>query len=213
MGYYGMLVATPAIAKEGSRLRPGFGWDYLQNFVAPYLLVIPLLTLVFAVGAPLVRNLWRRDERRALGVTLAVSASGVTMASYVVLIGGDYVHARLLMPALFAFLAPLFVVAATSRYLEGIVVTVAWAILCGLVLRADEQSSSFTLGHFGRSVTTEDRGFARRGAHQPWIDGPGLYLGSTFTADGFPTGIELAADDQIVVATQSDRRDGLRTRA
>ncbi len=203
MGYYGMLVATPAVAKEGSRFRPGFGWAYLQNFASPYLLVIPVLTLVFGVGGPMLRNLWTRDEHRTVSVILVVSGSGLAMAGYVVLVGGDYVHARLLMPALFAFLAPLFVVVATTRYLEGILITLAWATLCGLVLRADEQSSAFTLGHFGRSVTTDDRGFAQRGIGQPWIDGPGLYLGATFTADGFATGIELADGDQVVVATRA----------
>jgi arabinofuranosyltransferase len=203
MGYYGVIVATPAIAKEGSRLRPGYGWSYLTNFVGPYLLVVPLLALVFAVGGPMVRNLLAQKENCVLAVMAVVSGSGVAIGGYVVLVGGDYVHARLLMPALFAFLAPLFVVAATTRYLEGIVVTVAWSLLCGLALRADEQSSSFTLGHFGRDLTTEDRGFAQRGLDQPWIDGPGLYLGSTFTADGSATGIALGEADNLVVATRA----------
>ena len=144
-----------------------------------------------------------REEHRVLAVMAVVSGSGVAMGSYVVLVGGDDVHARLLMPALFAFLAPLFVVAATARYLEGIVVTVAWSLFCAFALRADGQSSSFTLGHFGRNLTTEDRGFAQRGLNQPWIDGPGLYLGSTFTAEGSATGIALADSEDFVVATRA----------
>ena len=151
----------------------------------------------------MVRNLLAREEHRVLAVMAVVSGSGVAMGSYVVLVGGDYVHARLLMPALFAFLAPLFVVAATARYLEGIVVTVAWSLLCAFALRADGPSSSFTLGHFGRNLTTEDRGFAQRGLNQPWIDGPGLYLGSTFTAEGWATGIALADSEDFVVATRA----------
>jgi arabinofuranosyltransferase len=203
MGFYGVIVATPAIAKEGSRLRPGYGWSYLTNFIGPYLLVVPLLALVFGIGGPMVRNLLAREEHRVVAVMAVVSGSGIAIGGYVVLAGGDYVHARLLMPALFAFLAPVFVVAATSRYLEAIAVTVAWSLLCGFALRVDERSSSFTLGHFGRNVTTEDRGFAQRGLDQPWIDGPGLYLGSTFTADGSATGISLADADDVVVATRA----------
>ena len=151
----------------------------------------------------MVRNLLAREEHRVLAVMAVVSGSGVAMGSYVVLVGGDYVHARLLMPALFVFLVPLFVVAATARYLEGIVVTVAWSLLCAFALRADGPSSSFTLGHFGRNLTTEDRGFAQRGLNQPWIDGPGLYLGSTFTAEGWATGIALADSEDFVVATRA----------
>ena len=134
------------------------------------------------------------------------------MGGYVVLVGGDYVHARLLMPALFAILAPFLVVAASSRYLEAILITATWALFCGIALRADEQPGSFTLGHFGRNLTTEDRGFVQRGLGQDWIDGPGLYLGSTFTADGIATGIALADHEDVVVATHRDRRDGLCTR-
>ena len=203
MGYYGLLVATPAIAKEGSRLRPEYGWSYFTDFIGPYQLAIPLLTIVLAVASPLLRSLWVRGERRVPAVIAAVAGSGVLMATYVILVGGDYVHARLLMPALFAFLAPFFVVAATRRYVEGIAVTFAWAVLCGTALRPDAQSAGFTVGYFGRNLTTEDRGFADRGVGQPWIDGPGLYIGSTFTADGVATAVDVSADEGVVIASRA----------
>jgi arabinofuranosyltransferase len=203
MGYYGLLVATPAIAKEGSRLRPGYGWSYFTDFIGPYHLAIPLLTIILAIASPLLRRLWVSGERRVPVVIATVAGSGVLMATYVILVGGDYVHARLLMPALFAFLAPFFVVAASTRYVEGIAVTFAWAVLCGTALRSDAQSADFTIGYLGRNLTTEDRGFSNRGLDQSWIDGPGLYIGSTFTADGIATAVEVGDDDGVVVATRA----------
>ena len=41
MSYYGALVANTAIAKEGSRVRPHAGFNYLMDFVRPYWLWIP----------------------------------------------------------------------------------------------------------------------------------------------------------------------------
>jgi hypothetical protein len=217
MGYYGVLVATPAIAKEGSRLRPAHGWSYLRNFVEPYVLVIPLLAVLLAIAGPMVRQLMARGDHRALATIGVVAGSGIVSATYVVLVGGDYVHARLLMPALFAVLAPWFVVAASVRYLEGIVVTFAWAVLCVVALRpaasapfdldADGDGTydlwQFTVGYHGRSLTTEDRGFAERGPAQPWIDGGGLYLGNVYDSGGTPTGIAVADADAVVVATRA----------
>ena len=95
----------------------------------------------------------------------AVAGSGIVLAIYVVLVGGDYVHARLFMPALFAFLAPWLVVVASTRYLEGIAVTFAWAVLCGVALRPAGSAAfdfdtdgdgtfdswQFTVGYHGRS--------------------------------------------------------------
>ncbi len=190
MGYYGLLVSTPAIAKEGTMIRPGYGWRYLANFVTPYLLFIPLLAIAFGVGGTLVRRLVAMRRHRALATVVVLPLSGVAHAAGIVLIGGDYIHARLLLPALFAILAPVFVVPAVRCYLEAIVVTAGWAIVCLFALRppASSDSNPFGPGFTGRSLTYEDRGFERRGADQPWTQGPGLYLMAPF----YPTGTEVA---------------------
>ena len=93
MGYYGLLVSTPAIAKEGTMIRPGYGWRYLANFVTPYLLFIPLLAIAFGVGGTLVRRLVAMRRHRALATVVVLPLSGVAHAAGIVLIGGDYIHA------------------------------------------------------------------------------------------------------------------------
>lgn len=204
MGYYGVAVSTPAIAKEGTVLRPGYGWDYLVNFVGPYLLVIPVLAILLVVGRSTVRRLWVASPRAVVAAGI-MSASGVLHAASIVLIGGDYVHARLLLPALFALLAPFFVASATRDHVEALVITGLWALLATLVLRppADTATTLFVRGHLGTSLTYQDRGFASRGIEQPWIDGPGLYVVDPFVADGRRAGIDLVDPAMVLAASRA----------
>ena len=119
MGYYGLLVSSPAIAKEGAAANRESGWNYFKDFTGPAtFLVVPLFATAFGVAVPFVRRLLRAKLTRPAATVIVVSVSGLLNAGAVVVIGGDYVHARLLLPALFAFVAPFFVVAATIRNLE-----------------------------------------------------------------------------------------------
>jgi arabinofuranosyltransferase len=109
MAYYGSLVPNTAIAKEAGLADWARGWAYLVDFVKPYGLVLPL-AMVVILGATLP---WRRwiDDRRwdRISVVLAPVIGGVLSAIYVVRIGGDFMHARMLLPALFAIVLPVFV--------------------------------------------------------------------------------------------------------
>ena len=49
MGYYGMVVANTAVAKEASLPRVGRGVQYFMDFAGTYWMVIPAVCL--AVGA------------------------------------------------------------------------------------------------------------------------------------------------------------------
>ena len=100
MGYYGLLVSSPAIAKEGAAANPEAGWNYFKDFTGPYVLVVPLLATAFGVAVPFVRRLLRAKLTRPAATAIAVSGSGLLNAGAVVMIGGDYVHARLLLPSL-----------------------------------------------------------------------------------------------------------------
>jgi arabinofuranosyltransferase len=72
--------------------------------------------------------------RREQIIVVALVVGGLVHAGYVVAIGGDFMHARLLMPALFAVLVPVAVVPVErSRALA--VAIVPWAILSLAVLR------------------------------------------------------------------------------
>jgi arabinofuranosyltransferase len=137
MGYYGSLVANTAIAKEGSRLRVGTGWSYLMDFVQPYWLWLPVALLLFGVYLPLVMRLRRRGEAKAVWALVAFVVAGFGNAAAVVSFGGDYVHGRLLLPALFALCAPIAVVPATKRYVTALAVF-GWALVCAISLRPAE---------------------------------------------------------------------------
>ena len=67
MGYFGMVVANTAIAKEGTDLRWDRGWAYLRNFAGPYWLWVPLLAMVAGAYLPLVRALRAREDGVVVG--------------------------------------------------------------------------------------------------------------------------------------------------
>ncbi len=144
MGYYGSTVANTAIAKEGSRLRLDAGWSYFQDFVRPYWLWMPVVILVAGVYAPLAIRLMRTRHTRAVGVLAAFVLAAAGNAGGVVAFGGDYLHGRLLLPALFAFCAPIAVVPATARYVASLG-ALAWATVCLVALRPPETRSPFVV--------------------------------------------------------------------
>ena len=151
MGYYASLVPNTALAKSAGRSRWEAGWTYLADLAHPYLLIVPLSLVVAAVAIPLVHRAWAAGgSRRAFACTVALPLAGLANGLYVVRTGGDYLHARLLLPALWAVFVP-FATASlphladlrggtTSRFLAvgrtgalaGIVV---WAGVCSLSLR------------------------------------------------------------------------------
>ena len=113
MGYYGSLVPNTALAKSGGGSLWAGGWAYTRDFVQPYLLVVPLACLGLAVGAPFLARAWRIGDRRGLVALAGLPAFGLADALYVMRVGGDYMHGRLLLPALFAIVAPLAAVPVT----------------------------------------------------------------------------------------------------
>ncbi|MFT3901390.1 MAG: hypothetical protein QM728_14245 [Gordonia sp. (in: high G+C Gram-positive bacteria)] len=50
MGYYAVLVPNPAIAKDASGSKWGQGFKYLFNMFGPYVLVLPVILALVAVG-------------------------------------------------------------------------------------------------------------------------------------------------------------------
>ncbi len=106
MGYFGMAVSNTAIAKEGTDIRWGRGWAYLPNFADPYWLWLPLLAMVAGAYLPLVRALRAQGRAVSSWVVLAFLGLGTFSGLYVVAVGGDYLHARLFLPAYFALVRP-----------------------------------------------------------------------------------------------------------
>jgi len=136
MGYFAALEPNTALAKEAGSSDWSRGWSYLKDFVDPYLLAIPIVL----IGAFVVLELrgGALPRRRLLLVGLAPVVAGALHALYVVRVGGDFMHARMLLPSLFGFLLPVSVVRPSPRgrhMLLGLGVA-AWALVCAVALRA-----------------------------------------------------------------------------
>ena len=156
MGYYGSLVATTAIAKEGTRVRWDRGWNYLRDFSGPYWLWVPGLVIALAAYLPLLTALHHRRERRAEWVVVAFVVGSVLDALYVIAVGGDYMHGRLFLPALFAVCAPVALLPATRRYLASLAIA-PWIVASAFFLRPPELDRDRVVAGTG-FVLTKDWG-------------------------------------------------------
>ncbi len=136
MGYYGLLVPNTALAKEGTSSYWSQGWHYLADFVGPYFLWIPVVLVVAFGIVPLVRAGARRDRWIAVAALVPVGAALVETL-YVVRVGGDFMHGRMLIPPFFAFLAPVALAPARRSVLLGAGAVVVWAIVSSGWLRVD----------------------------------------------------------------------------
>lgn len=121
MGYYGELVPQTAVAKSANETHWGRGWEYLNNFATPYGLWWALggLALLAAfllwqaqrssIAAPTGRRGIRTLRHPAVPVAIIVT-SALLHGAYVIRVGGDFMHGRMLLIPLFALLLPLAVV-------------------------------------------------------------------------------------------------------
>jgi arabinofuranosyltransferase len=175
MGYYGSVVPNPAVAKEASLSRWDAGWDYLRETVDPYVLWFPLLTLAAGGYLPKVLELRRDARTRALLVVAAFAVGGVLHAAYVVRVGGDFMHARLLLPSLQAIAAPVAVLPLRRAYLASLLV-VPWAVVAVLFLRSEVDR--YSKGGIGTEtpVTVDDYGWGADGRARAWFTGDGAYF-------------------------------------
>jgi arabinofuranosyltransferase len=173
MGYYGLLVPNTAVAKESSRPLWERGAGYLVDLTGPYLLWIPGLLLLAMLVALLPSVTWRALEWSLVATVLLAA---VAHALYVVRVGGDFMHGRLLMPSLFLLLCPLAAVPLSrARLRVGAVLLAAtgvWAVVAAATLRtgyeeglsadgiADERGFYAALAGVEHPVTIEDHGGA-----------------------------------------------------
>ncbi|PPK65924.1 hypothetical protein V5P93_000182 [Actinokineospora auranticolor] len=126
MGYYGVLTPNTAIAKEAGTAHWLRGLGYLHDFAKPYLVWVPVLLL--AAGA---RLLVRRLPRtRPMTVLLAFPlVAGLALALYVIRIGGDFMHGRMLLPALFTLLLPVMVLPVAKWHSAVVAGVGAWGVV------------------------------------------------------------------------------------
>jgi arabinofuranosyltransferase len=131
-GYYAALVPNPAFAKEASQARWDQGWTYLWDTLRTYWLLTPLALVLVAALPSLFA---RRRDGAALAVIAAPVGAGLAHGLYTVYVGGDFMHARMLLPAIFALAMPFAVIAVDWRAIAPAAGVIAWAVVCAVALR------------------------------------------------------------------------------
>ena len=188
-GYYASLVPNSGIAKEASASYWSSGWEYLVDSVGPYALWFPVAVLLVAVLIPVVRSARRAGRGRVVAVALGFPAAGLLVGLFVIRVGGDFFHARLLLPPLLALLVPVAAVTWDRRFAAGVAV-VPWAVLSLVWMRPGFLPGSLEVGR--NPVTIDDYEPILNGIPPTWIDGPGAYVGLGRLDQPPPPGIETA---------------------
>jgi arabinofuranosyltransferase len=143
MGYFASLVPSTALAKDSGGLHLRQGWNYLNDLLSAYWLWIPIV-LVLLVTVLALRDL--RDRRVSIAVIAMFSAAALG-ALYMVATGGDYMHGRLLLPALFAFCLPatLQISRATVWKPVALVAGLAWVVVIVATVRYPAPKLAFSV--------------------------------------------------------------------
>jgi arabinofuranosyltransferase len=141
MAYYAAIVPNTALAKEAGASDWARGWRYLLDTVQPYHLWIPLVLLVLLGLIPLLRSARARGSRLQVIAIAAPVAAGLAHTAYVVRVGGDFMHGRMLLPSLFCLLLPVDVVVIRSWRWAPALLLMPWVLLSAFELRP--QSDGF----------------------------------------------------------------------
>lgn len=179
MAYYGSVIPNTAIAKEGGSTNWSRGVNSFFDFFDAYWLWVPAIGLLLGGYLPLVLASLRARTSRRTALIGALVAAATANVIYVVSVGGDYHHARMFLPALFALCAPVAVVPVARRHAAGLVVGV-WAVAAIVWLRPTQWGDDWFANGivapsgFGR-VTAEDHGWGRDGPSMAGFDGRGYH--------------------------------------
>ena len=184
MGYYGVLVSNTAIVKESTKIRLERGRRYLRDYGGTYAIVVPIIVVVAGGYLPVVL---RREPRlnRTLAVLAAFCGAAVLNTAYVLAVGGDYLHAWFLLPATFAFCAPVAVVPAARRFAASLAL-VPWAVVAAVALRPPDvlPGPAFLVPPVG-NVTTNDVGWGPASPNRPPFGPDTLVVQGTSRQTGY----------------------------
>jgi len=183
-------------------------WIRANLFANAMSTLTTLTLLVLGAFLPLIGDLRRRGRGMAL-IVGAFPAAGAVHGLYVVRVGGDFMHGRLLLPALFAILAPVAVVP-VQRSRLAVLLVAPWALICLIAFRPtvsvngvhnilDERNNALLFLKGKRHpVTLQDHLTSatrlRRGLR------PGLYLqGGLVLVDGRPVPVKPGGPQAVVL--------------
>ncbi len=181
MGYYAEVVPNSALAKDAGGFHMSQGWSYAQDFVTPYRLWVSFAVIVATI---VIRQVTERDRRIAIA-TAAMLVAAVLDAFYIIAVGGDYMHGRLLLPAFFALALPASILLRTDRerVLTLVVggVAAAWAVASVIAFRPPPVPQSYLLSPVadwravtGAKVVPKDAAFGLDGRQAAAAYGRGV---------------------------------------
>ncbi|SDX29522.1 arabinofuranosyltransferase [Amycolatopsis xylanica] len=150
MGYYGLVTPNTAVAKEASAAQWDRGWTYFLDLTSPYALWVPVLLATLTLG--LLGKVAKPGRRFAVLVAVPVLAAA-GLALYVTRVGGDFMHGRMLLPALFCLLLPVMVFPVTRWTISPLIGVLAWAVVAGTSLRVPY------FNHPAATAITDERGY------------------------------------------------------
>ncbi|MDO5683995.1 MAG: hypothetical protein Q4G46_14360, partial [Propionibacteriaceae bacterium] len=131
MGYYALLAPNTALAKDATDTRWLQGLNYLVDYAGLYVLLVPLLVGALGTGLHMTYA-WRTRSQARWAVVGAPLLAAVMHVAYIVRVGGDFMHARFLLPDTFAVLMPAAIVGITLAWRQLALVATAfvagWAV-------------------------------------------------------------------------------------
>jgi arabinofuranosyltransferase len=124
-GYYGVLVPLPALAKSATESQWARGFQYLRDFNHPYFIWLP-----FVVGLGLFVYVMRKRlvGKRELLVIAAPVLTGFLNMVYVLRVGGDFMHARMMLVPVFSMLLPIFVLPLRRFTVPALALLAIWSV-------------------------------------------------------------------------------------
>jgi arabinofuranosyltransferase len=148
MGYFASLVPNTALAKQAFDQRWTQGLRYLWNSVGLYWLIVPTFVLALALLLPRIEGSEESSHppNAARAFSLCWFGAGLLHLAYVVSIGGDFMHGRMLLPGFFVLFSSVPVLSIGARGRESVLRAVcalaiyAWCVVCGGWLRVSAEN-------------------------------------------------------------------------
>ncbi|MHB1534169.1 MAG: hypothetical protein ACYC1D_06065 [Acidimicrobiales bacterium] len=136
MAYFALAVPNTALAKSAGASWWSQGYTYFRDFYTADYLWLAAAVLVALVAWRLAQ-LARRRDWLLLAVLGAPLAGGILDCLFVVRVGGDFMHARMLLPSFFALAMLAWVPLPERRSwaTPGLVALVGFAAVCGADFR------------------------------------------------------------------------------
>ena len=145
--YYGILVPLPGVAKEAGTSDWRRGADYVLDTVRPYWLLVPVLVLLALLVLTMRRSPADRATQTDRLLVAAPLVAAVLLTAYVVRVGGDFMHARMMLVPILLALLPVLVLPGRVLTYVGVVVLAAWAGWCMVSPRPDVPTAAFPTGN------------------------------------------------------------------